>query len=177
MKDNEINNKSRILKIYEAVEKFGLGVLDKIHLKVLSNFYREHLEGMRYLVCGALTTVVSLVTKYALLFTILDASNAVQLQVAIVISWIVACLFAYVTNRAIVFMSESKNILKEITSFCGSRVFTLGLEMLIMFIFVTVLKLNSNLWVVVWTIFAQIAVMVVNYVLSKVFVFKGKKEK
>jgi putative flippase GtrA len=168
--------KSKVLKIYEALEKFGLWILDKIHLKFLSNFYREHLEGMRYLVCGALATVVSLGVKYALLFTVLDASNAVQLQVSVIISWIAACLFAYVTNRAIVFMSQSKNIFKEITSFCGARVFTLGLEMLIMFIFVTALKLNSNLWVVVWTIFTQIVVMIVNYVFSKLFIFKENKK-
>ena len=44
--------------------------------------------------------------------------------------------------------------------------------MLIMYIFVTALRLNSNLWVVVWSIVAQVVVVVANYVFSKLFIFK-----
>ena len=48
--------------------------------------------------------------------------------------------------------------------------------MLIMFIFVTALGLNSDIWVIVWTIVAQIVVIVGNYILSKLIVFKNKKK-
>lgn len=133
-------------------------------------------EILLYLIFGILATVVNLGVKYALLFTILDASNGTQLQIAIIISWIVACLFAYITNRTIVFKSNSKNIFKEFISFIGARLFTLGLEMLIMFIFVTVLKLNSNLWVIFWTLVSQAIVIIANYIFSKLFIFV-KKEK
>lgn len=134
--------------------------------------YKKYEEIINYLIIGVLTTVVNLAVKYALLFTVLNASDATQLQIAVVISWVVACIFAYITNRKIVFKSKSKKILKEFTAFVSARLFTLFLEMLIMFVFVTLLKLNSNLWVVIWSLVAQIVVIVVNYVLSKLVIFK-----
>ncbi len=129
---------------------------------------------INYLIFGVLTTVVSLATKYLLLFTILDAENGVQLQIAVIISWIVACTFAYITNRIWVFESKSKEVIKEAIKFYASRLATLGLEMLIMFIFVTALGLNTRIWVIVWTIFAQVVIVIGNYVLSKLIVFKNK---
>ena len=75
--------------------------------------YKKYEEIINYLIIGVLTTIVNLAVKYALLFTVLNASDATQLQIAVVISWIVACLFAYITNRKIVFKSKSKKILKE----------------------------------------------------------------
>lgn len=134
--------------------------------------YKKHEEVINYLIMGGLTTVVSLVTKYILLFTILDAENAVELQIAVIISWIAACLFAYITNRTFVFKSKSEEKIKEFISFVTARLITLGMEMLIMFIFVTWLGLNSDLWVIVWTLVAQVVVIVANYVFSKLFVFK-----
>ena len=138
--------------------------------------YKKYEEIINYLIIGVLTTVVNLAVKYALLFTVLNASDATQLQIAVVISWVVACIFAYITNRKIVFKSKSKKILKEFTAFVSARLFTLFLEMLIMFLFVTLLKLNSNLWVIVWSLVAQIVVIVVNYVLSKLVIFKKEKK-
>lgn len=144
-------------------------------MKKIIELYKKYEEIINYLIIGVLTTVVNLAVKYALLFTVLNASDATQLQIAVVISWVVACIFAYITNRKIVFKSKSKKILKEFTAFVSARLFTLVLEMLIMFIFVTLLKLNSNLWVVIWSIVAQVVVIVVNYVLSKLVIFKKEK--
>ena len=134
--------------------------------------YKKYEEVINYLVMGVLATVVNLGVKYALLFTVLDASNPTQLQIAVIASWIAACLFAYFTNRIIVFKSKSKEILKEFISFLSARILTLGMEMLIMFIFVTWMGLNSDLWVVIWSIVAQIVVIVANYIFSKLFIFK-----
>lgn len=143
-------------------------------MKKIINLYKKYEEIINYLIVGVLTTIVSLVVKWGLLFTVLDPKNSVQLQVAVVISWIAAVVFAYITNRIFVFKSKSKKILKEITSFFGSRLLTLGLEMLIMWFFVTFLKLNSDLWVLIWTMVAQILVIIFNYIFSKLFVFKKK---
>lgn len=143
-------------------------------MKKIINLYKKYEEIINYLIVGVLTTIVSLVVKWGLLFTILDPKNSVQLQVAVVISWIAAVVFAYITNRIFVFKSKSKKILKEITSFFGARLLTLGLEMLIMWFFVTFLKLNSDLWVLIWTMVAQILVIIFNYIFSKLFVFKKK---
>ena len=142
----------------------------------IKELYLKHKEIINYLFFGVLATVVSLGVKYLLLFTILDAENALELQLSVIISWVAACTFAYITNRLWVFESKSKEILKEITKFFTSRLVTLGLEMLIMFVFVTALGLNSNIWVIVWTLVAQIVVIVGNYILSKLLVFKNKKK-
>ena len=145
-------------------------------MEKIIDLYKKYEEIINYLIIGVLTTVVNLAVKYALLFTVLNASDATQLQIAVVISWVVACIFAYITNRKIVFKSKSKKILKEFTAFVSARLFTLFLEILIMFVFVTLLKLNSNLWVVIWSLVAQIVVIVVNYVLSKLVIFKKEKK-
>lgn len=145
-------------------------------MEKIKELYLKYKEIINYLIFGVLTTVVSLATKYLLLFTILDAANAVQLQIAVIISWIAACLFAYITNRIWVFESKSKNIIKEMLAFFTSRLVTLVLEMTIMFIFVTALGLNSDTWVVVWTLVSQVLIIIGNYILSKLVVFKKKEE-
>ena len=146
-------------------------------MQKIKDMYLKYKEIINYLIFGVLTTVVSLATKYLLLFTILDASNAFQLQIAVIVSWILACTFAYITNRIWVFESKSKNIIKEMMKFYTSRIATLGLEMLILFIFITALKLDSDTWVIVWTLVAQVAVTIANYILSKLIVFKKKEAK
>lgn len=138
----------------------------------IKDLYVKYKEIINYLIFGGLTTVVNLVVKYALLFTIFDASNSIQLQISIIISWISAVLFAYFTNRKFVFESESPKKLKEFISFVVARISTLLLEMLIMWFFVTLLKLNSDLYVLIFTMIAQIVVVIGNYIFSKLFVFK-----
>lgn len=145
-------------------------------MQKIKELYLKYKEIINYLIFGVLTTIVSLAVKYLLLFTIFDASNALELQVAVIISWIAACLFAYITNRIWVFESKSKEIVKEMVKFFAARLSTLGLEMLIMFIFVTALGLNSDIWVIVWTLVSQVLVIIGNYILSKLIVFKNKKK-
>lgn len=139
------------------------------------NIYYKNPEIWNYLIVGVLTTVVSLAIKWGLLFTILDAKNGFQVQVAVVVSWIGAVIFAYITNRIFVFKSKSKNYLKEISSFVLGRVATLLMEMFIMWFFITLLKLNSDTWVLVFTLVCQVLVTIFNYILSKLFVFKKEK--
>ena len=146
-------------------------------MKKAFELYKKYEEIINYLIVGVLTTIVSIVVKWGLLFTILNPKNAVQLQAAVIISWIAAVTFAYVTNRIFVFKSKSKKILKEVVSFFGARLLTLGMEMFIMWFFVTLLRLNSDAWVIIWTIVVQILVTVFNYVFSKIFVFKKNKIK
>ena len=130
--------------------------------------FNKYKEIILYLVFGVLTTVVSLVSYYALTLTILNPNSAFDLQLANIISWILSVLFAYTTNRKFVFESKSNNIIKEATSFIGGRVFTLLLDMCIMFVFVTLLHLNDRLI----KLLSQVTVILVNYVISKLFVFK-----
>lgn len=144
-------------------------------MKKCLDIYKKNEEVFNYLIIGFLTTIVNIVVKYALLFTILNPKDAFELQLSVIISWVVAVLFAYITNRTIVFKSESKNVLKEFLSFVVARVITLIMEMIIMWFFITFLKLDTNLWVIVITIFAQALVIILNYVFSKLFIFKKEK--
>lgn len=141
-------------------------------LKKILKLYEKHKEIILYLFFGVLTTIVSLGSKSILLFILLDAKNPVQLQLSIVISWILAVLFAYFTNRIFVFNSSNKNKLKEFINFIIARISTLFLEMLIMWFFVTFLKLNTDLYVIIFTLLSQVAVVIANYILSKLFIFK-----
>lgn len=145
-------------------------------IKKIKELYIKYKEIINYLIFGILTTLVNLITKYILLFTILNPTNGFQLQIAIIISWIAGVLFAYFTNRKFVFESKNENKLKEFISFVVARIATLLLEMFIMWFFVTLLKLNSDLYVVIFTLVAQVAVVIGNYIFSKLFVFRKDRK-
>lgn len=130
--------------------------------------YHKNEEIWNYLIVGGLTTVVSLGTYYLCVFTFLNPNNGLQLQCANIISWVFAVVFAYITNRKFVFKSKEQNIKKEATSFIGSRVLTLLLDMLLMFVLVTLLHFNDKFS----KVFDQIIIVVANYIISKLIVFK-----
>lgn len=134
------------------------------------NIYYKNPEVWNYLIVGVLTTVVSLSTYFICTITFLDPNKDVELQIANVISWIFAVTFAYVTNRIFVFKSKEKNIVKEATSFVGSRILSLFMDMATMFIIVSVCHLNDKIGKIV----SQVIVTVANYFLSKLLVFKNK---
>lgn len=139
----------------------------------ISALYKKHKEIINYLVVGGLTTVVSMVLFYGSTWTFLDGNDAIQLQIANIISWTGSVLFAYFANRIFVFESKNPNIIKELISFVSSRVLTLLLDMGTMFFLSTLLHLNYNISKIV----AMVLVTVGNYVISKVFVFKKKDKK
>lgn len=130
--------------------------------------YRKNKELINYIIVGILTTIVSLVTYYGLVLTILDPQIPMQLQLANVLSWIAAVAFAYVTNRKYVFDSTSKSIATEALRFYLSRVGALLMDMAIMFVGVTLLSLNDKAVKIV----VQGVVTVANYIFSKIFVFR-----
>lgn len=130
--------------------------------------YHKNEELWNYLIVGALTTFVSISVKWLLTASLLDVNDAFEMQVAVILSWVIAVLFAYVTNRIYVFKSKTKKILKEMISFFGARVITLLMEMGVMWMFVTWLSMNFKLW----TILCQVLIVIFNYVFSKLFVFK-----
>ena len=128
-------------------------------------------EVIMYLIFGVLTTVVSLLVYYGCIYTFLNPENAVQLQIANIISWIAGVAFAYITNRKFVFESNESNQLKEISKFVTSRLATLFLDMIIMFIGVTCLHGNDK----IVELISQVLVIIGNYIFSKLFVFKKQK--
>ena len=133
--------------------------------------YHKYEEIINYLIIGGLTTLVSLIVYYGLTLTILNPNNGLELQVSNIISWIISVTFAYFTNRKYVFKKNDKANFKEGLVFYLSRVSTLLIDMLLMYVFVTKLLFNDKIVKIV----VQIIVIVLNYVLSKFFVFKKKK--
>ena len=154
----------------DKIEDFGLMILEKIKLKKIADWYREHREGMRYLIFGALTTIVNILTYALFASVILKAlpSKEVIVNVSEIIAFIVALIFAYVTNRIFVFESRKNKILPEFIKFISCRLLTLGSEVLVMYILVDLIGINE----MISKILVQFIVVVLNYILSKIIVFK-----
>lgn len=153
----------------EKIEGFALKILEKVHLKKLADFYRKHQEGMRYLIFGALTTLVNIVI-YAIFYYIFNVNNAISN----VIAWILAATFAYITNKLYVFNSKTVNkedLLKEIVYFYGCRLLTLAIDEGIMIL--TVDKWGWN--ALIMKILANIIVIILNFIFSKILIFKKGK--
>ena len=140
-----------------------------------------------YIFYGALTTILNYVCHFALriMFAdipkgasfsqILDAAqdSSISSAGAAAVSWIIAMLFAFFTNKFFVFESkEKKGILKELAVFGGGRLFSFGCELVIMWFFVDKLHLNELAIKLATSVF----VTILNYFFSKFLVFKEKKE-
>lgn len=134
----------------------------------MKEIIKRNREIISYLIIGVLTTIVSLISYYLLTITILSPNNPLELTIANIISWIISVLFAYVTNRKYVFQSKDKNILKEVSKFTLSRVTTLIIDILLMFIFVSILHFNDK----IIKLLVQIIIIILNYIFSKLLVFK-----
>ncbi len=134
--------------------------------------YKKYKEIISYLIMGGLTTLVSIVS-YFILSWIYDVQNTLWFTIANLLSWILAVIFAYVTNKKFVFESETtdkKSTAKEFILFVSSRITTFLIELVFMFLTVKVFLMNDK----IAKIIAQVIVIVLNYILSKIFVFKKK---
>lgn len=137
-------------------------------MRKIKELYLKNEEIVNYIIVGGMTTFISLLVYYICVFTFLNPNNVFQLQIANILSWIAGVIFAYITNRKIVFKSKEKNVKKEAIKFLGSRIFTLLVDMLFMYITVTFLGLNDKIMKIV----SNIIIIIANYVLSKLIVFK-----
>ena len=129
---------------------------------------KKHEEVVSYLFFGGLTTVVNYLV-YLPCYNLLGFSGSVSN----VIAWIAAVAFAYLTNKPFVFKSHdwsAKTVLPELTKFVGCRVGSGLLETAIIFVTVDLLGLNGNLIKVA----TSVLVVVMNYVASKLVVFRKK---
>lgn len=150
----------------------GNDIFDRIMswrvFRPLLPFYRKYKEPLLYLFFGGVTTVLSI-----FLYWLFAHPLGLDPLVANVVSWILCVAFAYVTNRTWVFRDKAhdpKGILREAASFVLGRLATLGMEELILYLGISVLGINDVLVKVI----AQILVIVGNYVISKLIVFKKR---
>ncbi len=130
-------------------------------------------EIVSYVIIGGLTTLVGIGSYWILTKTVLDPENGVQIQIANCISWVLAVTFAYVTNRIFVFRSKNRAVFFEAVRFYAARVGTLLLDMLFMFLTVTIAGGNDK----VMKIISSVIVTIVNYFLSKILVFAKAGDK
>ena len=124
-------------------------------------------ELLNYMVFGVLTTLINILT-----YQILSMAG-VSTLIANGIAWILSVLFAYITNRKFVFDSHGENRIQECLKFYGSRISTGILDMAGMWILVDILHLNG----MVSKVGMNVIVIVLNYIFSKLFVFKDKEER
>ena len=121
-----------------------------------------------YLFFGVCTTIVNYLI-YIPCYNFWGMSATVSNMIA----WVVAVAFAYLTNKPFVFKSHdwsAKTVVPELTKFIGCRVGSGAAETLILFLAVDLLGWNGNIWKLV----TQVMVTVMNYVASKLLVFRKK---
>lgn len=127
-------------------------------------------EIILYLIFGVLTTAVNIVVYFI-------CSRFLHLEVlsSNIIAWLLSVLFAYFTNRKFVFKSKAEEIstiFKECINFFLGRLGTGILDTVIMFVSVDLLAFKD----VVMKVLSNIIVIVLNYLISKLLVFRMKGE-
>ena len=139
-------------------------------IEKINSIYRKYKEIINYVVVGSLTTLVSLLSFYICRYFIFINDSQLHIQISNVISWILAVLFAFFANKKYVFESTrtGKEELKEMLKFYLSRLSTLLIEMFTMWGLTSILKIDDK----ISKLLVQFIVLVLNYVFSKVFVFK-----
>ena len=135
---------------------------------------QKHREILVYLIVGGLTTLVSWAAKFLWNFAFYGGTSdpsVVQNTILSVVENAAGIAFAYPTNRRWVFQSKNPNILAEAGSFVGSRLLTMLLGWLLNLLLVNVLGISTYIATVVSAVF----VVVGNYIISKLLVFRNKK--
>ena len=137
-------------------------------IQKIRSLVEKYWDIITYLIFGVLTTVVNYLV-YLPCYNILGFSSSVSNMIA----WAVAVVFAFVTNKPLVFRSHDWSagvVVPELIKFVGTRIGSGGLETLILLLAVDVLGMNGN----VWKLITSVLVVILNYVGSKLLVFRKK---
>ena len=154
-----------IEKIAKKCEKIKI-------LKWCFDLYLKYIEIWNYLICGGISTIVN-IAAYAIAEKVWKWNNVI---VSTLFAWILGVIVAYILNKVIVFETKNltkKELLKEIWSFFMFRVFSGVLDIVFMKVTVDILKWNDILMKVI----SNIIVIVLNYIFSKLFIFKKTEKK
>lgn len=126
-------------------------------------FIKIDRELVLYVLFGAFTFFVNVITYF-----FFQSVLGINYLIANILAWFFSVLFAYITNRKWVFESRSPNILKEMSLFFGGRIFSGAVDTALMYLFIDILTLGNTFSKIV----VQIIVIILNYVFSKLIVFK-----
>jgi putative flippase GtrA len=125
-----------------------------------------HQELFCYVIFGGLTTLVNLALYYPL-------ECLVGYLVANVLAWVGSVIFAFLTSKYYVFEDQDWSLgttLRQAGGFAWARLLSLGLEEGMLFLFVETLHLHQG----VVKLLAQVLVIIINFVASKLFIFRRK---
>ena len=125
-------------------------------------------ELVSYLFVGVATTLVNYVVYY-----LATRLLSMGVMAGTWTAWVAAVAFGYVANKAFVFHTHCDSamaLLREAAGFFSMRLVSLGMETVLMYLTVTVLGLND----LVMKLVINIVVIILNYVFSKLFIFKKK---
>lgn len=142
-------------------------LLDKANDMLKNDSFRE---GIAYLIFGGLTTVIDYVISLILFYQVGMGTLPSQ-----TIAWIAAVLFAFVTNKWWVFRSHTlapKEVWREFVSFVLCRIATFVFNLAAIVVMVDWMKIEFFISKLV----ISIAVIVLNYVFSKVLIFTKKTD-
>lgn len=146
--------------------------MEKINRETIRDLYVKYKEVINYLIFGGLTTIVNF-SSYFVFTKMLGIEEVLSSG----LSWFCSVLFAYITNKLFVFDSKTntkKELLIECVSFFMARILSgILCDVGTFAIMVKVLKIND----IVAKIVTQVMVVVVNYVFSKLIVFRKSKER
>lgn len=134
-------------------------------------FFQKYKETILYLFFGVLSTIVNIGT-YLFFTRMLN----VEFLISNCIAWLAAVLFAYVTNKFFVFESKKTDIkflIKELGTFISCRITSGLIEMILMYIMIDFILINDF----VVKIITNIVVIILNFIFSKLIIFKNKKPK
>lgn len=135
-------------------------------MEKLKQLWKKHKELILYVFFGGCTTLINIISYFA-------CRELMHLPVvpADVLAWLVSVIFAYVTNKLFVFESKSWRlmlVLKEGAAFLAARVFSLGVDVAMLYVTVTVL----GWWELPMKVLANVVVIVINYIFSKWIIFR-----
>lgn len=181
--------------IVDIIRKLIFNVAGKVIIWGLGIYYAKQ-EVWDYLIFGALATIVNwlayFLCGYVLLVPFLGYANESSQIVASgviekiylsltscaslsnILAWVAAVLFAYWTNRNFVFHSETSGfvaVFKEFCTFVAARIFSFIVEQVLFVICLGTLGLSD----VVTKLLLSVVVIVLNYIFSKLIIFKNKK--
>ena len=126
-------------------------------------------EFMAYIFWGIMTTLVNIISFYFLRLFLPQ-----YLIISNFLAWILTIIFAFFSNRSYVFINrdKTKNITKEFYQFFGCRFLTGIVDMIVIIIGIDYMHFHEIMTKVV----ANIIVIIANYVLSKLIIFKNAKD-
>ena len=130
--------------------------------------FAKYKQTILYLIFGVLSTIVNILT-----YAFCTRNLNIEFLISNWIAWIVAVLFAYITNKFFVFESKKINIkflIKELSSFVSCRLLSGIIEMILMYTMISLMSLNDF----IVKIITNVVVVILNFIFSKLIIFKNK---